>query len=85
MTDTQLKQTCDQLLESFRLRLAAAKLYRETLEFAVPLVEGDPNVLRAARKSECYCERWVNELQANLRITTVENLRATFNIFIGED
>ena len=69
------------LIEAFELRLTAAQRYTAALEFILPLVDGDVECLRDARRWQIWCERFLNTVKENMREGRVEDMVETFRVF----
>ena len=78
MTDDELQKAGNLLWEAFRLRRRATEAYLAAVEFIVPLVDGDADCIKNARRSLVQVEHFTSQAAASMRDGNYEQLANTF-------
>lgn len=61
MTSDELRTAKVFLIAALKQRRDAAEAWTRACEYIVPLTNGDPEIVRAARASQCRTEKTMNE------------------------
>lgn len=83
MTNDELERGKEMLLAAFEARVEASELYVKALEFVLPLVGGDTECLRDARRIQCRHENFVNTAKVAFKDASEVDLIETFRVYRG--
>jgi hypothetical protein len=78
MTDFELAEFRKLMIDALETRALAARLHLAAVEFIVGVVDGDPDLIKEARKCVIECEHYLSQNREILRNATRESITQVY-------